>query len=48
MTQQQFIDKLCEVYGSDYLQALLEHYPQQFTQLIKINFYHYIIVNHGS
>lgn len=47
MTKDQFIDKLRELYGEDYLQALSEHYPQQLTHLIKINFYYYFI-NHAS
>lgn len=47
MTQEQFVNKLCELYGDEYIQCLSEHYPLQFQYLIKINFYHYVI-NHAS
>ena len=47
MTKEQFVNKLRELYGEDYLQALSEHYPIQFQHIIKINFYYYFI-NHAS
>lgn len=47
MTQEEFINKLRELYGDEYLQRLSEHYPLQFIHLIKINFYYHVI-NHAS